>query len=257
MAAQRAQQHGFSLVEIAIALIIMGLIMGSGLNMIKSRQDLARVQSTQKALADIQDALIGYAISQSPPHLPCPATTNSGLEAFNAATGVCNAVEGNLPWSTLGVADTDAWGHRYHYRVTPAFSNRAPAATPTHLSVGTLRVCQTNACANVIASNVPAIVLSFGPDGYGGMNSNGVVAPLAPAGYVDERQNTNLNNTFVSRPPTKVGSPLGPFDDIVVWLSRSLGARRFSTVARLMTRWTKASAVYGLCACTAGSVVAA
>ena len=151
----RHHSQGFTLVEMAIVLLILGLLLGGGLTVLSAQIDQQRVKDTQRILEDAKEALIGYAVNQTPPHLPCPdktggggaGTANDGLEDVNVATGVCVNPEGNLPWATLGVADIDGWGNRIRYRVTPAFSNRAPAVTLTLAMNGVLRVCPDATCA--------------------------------------------------------------------------------------------------------------
>lgn len=231
--------QGFTLVEMAIVLLIMGLILGSGLTVFSSQIESQRIKETQRALEEAKDALIGYAANQTPPHLPCPdktggvgaGTANDGLEDFTPATGICVAQEGNLPWVTLGVSDVDGWSNRIHYRVTPAFSNRTPAATMTLASAGTLRVCQANGCAVVTANLVPAVILSYGMNGFGAVNSAGNALP-APTS-ANELENTNLDNDFVSRSPSATGAPMGEFDDIVTWLSPNILFNRMVQAGKL------------------------
>jgi prepilin-type N-terminal cleavage/methylation domain-containing protein len=235
------KSKGFTLVEMAVTLLIIGLLMGGLMMGLTAQVDQRRYNDSQKALEDIKDALIGYAIQHG--HLPCPdrtagggATANDGAEDFVVATGVCATQAGNIPWATLGVSDLDAWGHRFHYAVTKAYSDRAPATVFTQSSVGILRVCQTTiapagTCPNPdVASALPAVVLSFGPNGKGAITSTGALIPSAtgpnatpPATNSDEYVNFNANAItsviFVSRPKSAVGGALGEFDDQVAWLS--------------------------------------
>lgn len=235
---------GFSLVEIAIVLVIVGLLLGGLLMPLATQQEVRRVGETQKTLDEINQALIGYAVNQTPPHLPCPdktggggaGTANDGLEDFVVATGVCVTQEGNIPWATLGIANNaDAWGNRIHYAVTAAFSNRLPAATFTLAMTGTLMVCQTAACANTVATTLPAVILSYGRNGFGSINSGGGtnVAPTS----LDEIQNTGAvplpHTVFVSRPPTVAGTPAGEFDDVVAWLSTNILLNRMVSASKL------------------------
>lgn len=229
---------GFTLVEMAIVLVIIGLLLGGLLMPLSAQIDQQRISTTQKALDEIKEALIGYAINQTPPHLPCPdKTTAAGLGTVNdgqedvAATGACVTQEGNIPWATLGISDADAWGNRIHYRVMPAFSDRPPLATFTLASTGNLRVCQTAACATVVANTLPAVILSYGKNGYGAINATGNANPV-PTG-ADELENTNLNADFVSRIPTPSDAAGGEFDDVVSWLSPSVLFNRMVSAQKL------------------------
>lgn len=224
---------GFTLVEMAIVLVIIGLLLGGLLMPLSAQVEQRKNSETQKALDEINQALIGFAASQTPPHLPCPdktggggaGTANDGLEDFTAATGLCAVTEGNIPWATLGVADVDGWGNRIHYSVTALYSSRPPAATFTLASTGTLSVCTTSACTTTTAIALPVIVLSYGKNGFGAINSAGIANP-APTS-ADELANTDLNASFVSHTPSAT------FDDIVTWLSPNILLNRMVTAGRL------------------------
>lgn len=234
-----AGQSGFALVEIAIAMVILGLLLGTGLTLVRSQTEQTKIRETQKLLEDAKEALIGYAATQTPPHLPCPdktteagaGTRNDGLEDFTLATGVCVSNEGNLPWATLGVGDADGWGHRLHYSVTPIFSNRAPAATVSLTSGGGLRVCQDANCAAILANAVPAVLLSYGPNGLGAITAAGTAMPVALS--ADEIENTDQDADFVYRSPRAATAPLGEFDDLVTWLPPGLFFARLIQAGKL------------------------
>lgn len=240
---KHCSNRGFTLAELAIVLLIVGLLLAGILTPISTQVDLQRITQTQKMLDEAKDALIGYTASQSPPHLPCPdkttapglGTANDGQEDFDPTTGQCVTQEGNIPWSTLGVAPVDSWGNRLHYRVTAAFSNRSPLTTLSLTSTGDIRICSTAGCAAAaaIANNIPVIILSYGKNGYGAINATGGANPLVPAGNADEIENTNQNTTFVSRAKTDPGTGAGEFDDIVTWLSSGVLFNRLIAAQKL------------------------
>lgn len=224
----RTRPNGFTLVEMAVVLVIIGLLLAGLLMPLSAQVDQRRIEETRKALEEINQALIGYAVTNR--HLPCPDLTagagaNDGTEDFVVATGVCTALEGNVPWATLGVAPLDAWNNRFHYRVTPAFSNHT---TPfTLASPGTLDVCSAAGCpgGTVVANNVPAVILSYGRNGFGAINQGGGANP-APTD-ANEIENANANDNFVSITETAT------FDDIVTWLSPNTLMNRMVSAGRL------------------------
>ena len=107
---------GFTLVEvaIAIAIAIIGLLLGALLVPLATHSHASKNRATERDLKEIKQALIGFAISTG--RLPCPDTTGNGLENRPVPPD-CVALEGNLPWSTLGVAAVDPWGYMFRYRV--------------------------------------------------------------------------------------------------------------------------------------------
>ncbi|HSQ04325.1 MAG TPA: type II secretion system protein, partial [Burkholderiales bacterium] len=230
--------RGFSLVELAVALFVITLLVGSLLVPLTTQVEQRQISDTQKALEDIKEALLGFALSNG--FLPCPDVTsgtgaNDGAEDVSGA-GTCVSSEGNVPWTTLGVIQSDVWGNRFRYRVDATFAQHPPAAPFTLSSNADIRVCGTAACTTLLTSSSPngaaAVVLSHGKNGYGAMNSQTGVANTVPSS-ADELENTNGNTTFVSRTPSAVGAAAGEFDDIVTWLSKYSVFNRMVSAGKL------------------------
>lgn len=200
---------GFTLIELAVTLFVVTLILASLLAPLGAQVDQRKYGEAQKALDQISEALLGYALAQTPPRLPCPDTNNDGVEDAGCANAANASTEGNVPWVTLGVPPTDPWGQRYRYRVSGPYTNTVTgftlAVAPTAGSAGDLRVCTTGACAATVATTVPAIVWSRGPNG-----AQGAVGP-------DEGENNDNDRDFVSRTFSSVAGD--EFDDLVSWLS--------------------------------------
>ena len=121
----RCVQLGFSLIEIALVLVIVGLALGGIVAALGPQLANKRISDTQKVLSEANEALIGFAIING--RLPRPAiSATDGLERV-----VClndSECTGFLPWTALGVSKLDAYGKILRYSVTPAFAN-APFAT--------------------------------------------------------------------------------------------------------------------------------
>jgi len=235
-------QHGLTLIELAVAIVVLGLILGSIVTPLATQIEQRRIADARRQLDHIKEALIGFALAQPKPHLPCPdrmsggASPNFANDGIEDVTGgVCDVAEGNLPWATLGLGAADPWGNRYRYRITPTFARRAPGATFTLASQGDLLVCSVvGSCGPGQAltvlppsDNSPvAVILSHGANGWGAINattSRVNTKPGAPAPGVDEAANYNGDTMFVSRAQTADdgSNPMvsREFDDIVVWLS--------------------------------------
>lgn len=216
--------QGFTLVEMAIVMLVVALLLGSGLSVVSTQIDQQKISDTKKALDEAKEALIGFAASTTPPHLPCPDRTagagaNDGQE--DRVGAACAVPEGNLPWITLGITGLDAWGHRFRYRVTtPAFTNNTGPTGIQLSSIGTLIVNDNSAGIVTLAQNVPAVILSHGKNGWGATSSGGAILPL-PTG-ANELENTNGDNTFLGNKMTEETAAVGgEFDDIVTWLPRT------------------------------------
>ncbi len=218
---------GFTLVEMAIVLAIIGLILGGLLVSLTAQTDLRDYAETRKITEDYKEALVGYSLTNM--HLPCPDTTNDGVEDFNAITGICSAPEGNVPWATLGLPDRDKWDQRFIYRVTAAFSNRAPLPTFGLTSAGSLRVCNEAACSTpTLTSSAIAVIVSKG-------KNRGICSTAAPPACADETANTDNNSDFVAHEPRAktAGSPNAEYDDIVTWLSGNILMNRMVAAGQL------------------------
>jgi len=236
---------GFSLIEMAFVLIIVTLLLGGLLVPFATQVEQKRIAETNKALEEIREALIGYALAHGnagAPNLPCPDTDNNGTEDFTL-NGACTNAEGNLPWATLGVGMQDAWGNRFHYRVTAAFADRVPAPAPgfTLNDSGDIDVCTVApavgavACAlnKSLATDVPAVVVSFGKNGYGALNLNSAGGRNIAPTSLDELANQSGDNIFVSHTLILPGVGNTEFDDQVTWLSSNILFNRMVAAGRL------------------------
>jgi prepilin-type N-terminal cleavage/methylation domain-containing protein len=220
---------GFTLVEMAIVLLIVALAIGGGLSVFSTQMEVQKVKETQSALDEAREALIGYAVTHlatdSRPYLPCPdKTTAAGAGTANdgqedrTGTG-CVAYDGNLPWVTLGLKGLDGWSNRLRYRVTGAPSEAAFARSDTGMKLDAAGALTINsAAAAAVATVVPLVVLSHGPNGLGAISSGGT-AVGAPT-RANELENADSDAIFISNGPIEIAG--SEFDDVVTWLPAGL-----------------------------------
>lgn len=224
-------KRGFTLTEMAVVLVIVALLIGGMLLPLTAQVDQRNYSDTEKTLNEIREALMGFAASHNAtdakPYLPCPDTDGDGLENRSAVPGPCTSSEGRLPWVDLGLGSTDAWNNRFRYRVTLAFSNSAAGFTLTPPTSGTLRVCADGACASILASAVPAVIVSHGKNGLGAFDSNSPPGNNPLPADPDELENADTDNDFVRKTQ---GST---FDDAVTWLSANVLFNRMISAGRL------------------------
>lgn len=246
----RHDANGFTLVELAVVIAIVALLLGAILTPLATQHQVRKSKETERSLREIKEALIGYAMANG--RLPCPDTDGDGVENTDPPVPPeppnCTNVEGILPWQTLGVIPTDSWGRFYLYRVTQEFAlpvrtgEPATAAPPQRLALNDAGDITVNTRGDnpatapppeskaVIAmtTNAPAVVVSHGPNGFGGTQLSGGALD-APAVGTDEDENADADGTFVLRTHTQAqaacaddlneATPLCEFDDLVVWLS--------------------------------------
>ena len=222
------QTHGFTLIELAIVLVIITILIGGLAVPLAAQIQARRIAETKKTLEEAHHALVGYAMSHpsttnpDKPYLPCPDTDGDGRE--NRPGDSCTNADGWFPWADLGTGSQDAWGNRLRYSVeTREYADRSRGLpnlallTPPYATLNLKRICRSSACTSIDAIYLPAVVFSHGPNGWGARNINGNT--LSNPTSTDELENTNGDATFVSRTPTQAGHASGEFDDLVVWIS--------------------------------------
>jgi prepilin-type N-terminal cleavage/methylation domain-containing protein len=218
----RRKQRGFSLVELAIVLVIVALLIGGMLLPLSAQRDIQNSNETQKQLSEIKEALLGFAVING--RLPCPTTiTDPAAAGYGIEDAACNNIEGYLPWKSLGVSEIDAWGTKrsatadpfngyWRYRVDGAFTVTFTLNTTPNSAL----VIQ-NAAGNsmTLANNLVAIVYSTGPD----RTANG--------------QNVDTDAGAATDPTYESGDRSPTFDDMVIWISRPILFNRMISAGKL------------------------
>ena len=227
------RQGGFSLIEIAIVLVIVGLMIGGLVTPLTVQLEQRKVAETQQALNEAKEALTGYALRYG--YLPCPAiSAGNGLEDRRGARCTGEKRAGFLPWATLGLRQGDSWNNLFRYSVTPAFSDSEQQfnlGTPRDISIVT-----RNGGALLQATalrDIPAMIMSHGKNGFGATGVQGQRQAIPFSNNVDERNNASNATTVISRAASGPQQPGGEFDDIVVWLSPNILFNRMVAAQRL------------------------
>lgn len=207
----KARQSGFSLLEMAIVLVVIGLLLGGALVPLSVQMEKRDRDSTRQQLADMRQALIGFALVNG--RLPCPDTDGDGM--MDIAT-TCTSSEGTYPWVDLGVGRLDAWGRPFTYRVTASFADTNDgtdcAASPTEglsfslCSEGDITVLDADG-GNFVATVIPAIMISHGKN-------------WALSASTDEAENTDADAIVVDR--VYSSNSTGSFDDLVTWVAPNI-----------------------------------
>lgn len=245
---KRPRQHGFSLVELTIVLVVIALLAGGLMFGLSAQQEQIQNREAQEQMDVIRDALLGFAMANG--RLPCPAdptvATNGGDEAIQqcntahshiAPSYACTAIDqqctrehGTLPWRTLGLPEIDTWGRRYTYFVgyefsDPLIKNETDAGRRARFSLDTNgRATIQYGAGNNIATQIPAVIVSHGSRGAGAYLGNGTQLGGASG---DEAENADADLTFVSHPSND------QFDDKVSWIVPSVLKARLVAVGKL------------------------
>lgn len=206
MNVKHTEQAGFTLLEIAIVMVIFGLIVGGLIGPMSLQMENLDRKETESTIDQAIDTIIVYAIRNG--RLPCPDTDNDGQE--NTTGSNCSNARGQLPWVTLGVNRIDAWAQPFTYRVDPQFSDTTdgtgcpdadvPGVSFEICSTGNINILDANG-GNLVAAGVPAVIVSHGRNGPGATDNH-------------ERENTDNDTNFVDRSHIN-----GGYDDHVGWVN--------------------------------------
>ena len=259
--------RGFSLIEVAIVLVIISVLVAIVAVPLATQLEQQRITETNKQLETIKEAVIGFALANG--RFPCAARlADNGLESLKISgpsVGDCNAYVGYVPAVTLGLSPIDSngfavdgWGlsqNRIRYAVANlSIAAGAPVAcTNSVAKVLTKTDGMRSAAMNCLADPSTAVnmltVCAVTPTGAVG-SATGCTSPLTTkAPFVvfslgknaatgglpltDEAHNIDSDNYFVSHTPTALGSPSGEFDDLVTWPSINTIFARMVQVGRL------------------------
>jgi prepilin-type N-terminal cleavage/methylation domain-containing protein len=106
--AKPSSGSGFTLIELAFVLVIIGLLLGLGAELLPMLVKQSKLKEDRLLVKETKTAIIGYALATG--RLPYASTTINGSET----TGILN---GYLPWATLGIAGKDAYLSTLSYAV--------------------------------------------------------------------------------------------------------------------------------------------
>jgi len=229
--------RGFSLLEMAIVLAIVGLLMAGLIPSISSQIDQQHRSETRKLMDEIKDSLYGFAITTG--HLPCPASQVSGIEDRNSSTSACNSRVGFLPWATLGVNQTDGWGRLFRYSATPAFT--AASSVFSISTAADITIQNLDGSSLSVANDIPVAIVSHGANGiYGTMASGGTMSTTSPTSYSNVlHQQNNVDGSgngrifFSADITARTASNDEDFDDQVGWISKNILINRMVTAGKL------------------------
>lgn len=260
--ALQSTKNAFTLLELAVVLVIISLIIGMGFSASQDMLESANQVATNNRLDAIEKSL--FTFWQKNGRLPCPAdatlastNANYGIEAVNtsnkcnggtpaanfvSATNVYKAAEGAVPVNTLGLPldfMNDAWKRKIAYAVKPDFA-AVGARERTALKHSS---CSTNTAitvkdigGGVRSLNAAYLLLSYGKNGHGGYPAMGSARYNASATNADELTNCHCTNSAAD----------STYDGNYVQRSQNFNtsttANYFDDIVRYKERWQLSSA---------------
>ncbi len=164
------RQSGMTLIEIAVVIIIAGVMMGAALNLYNRNRDQIALDITNKRMNYIVSALSRFAETNN--RIPCPADPSIvtarvatvppvgqepwrfgfewGINQPTASTrpgvGTCDTIarqRGIVPYQTLNIPleyTKDGWGNYFSYAVSPVFTQASDFADTGTVADTTHRV---------------------------------------------------------------------------------------------------------------------
>jgi prepilin-type N-terminal cleavage/methylation domain-containing protein len=244
-AACRRPGAGFTLVELAVTLLIVAVLLGGVLIPLQTQVEIRKIEDTQRILERARDALLGYAAAFG--YFPCPAdSTSAGREpaaGVDHVLGVCPSYHGFFPAALLGFTPVDAegfaldsWGGAAPHRIRYAVSNHdvggitnpftrsggmSAAGIPSLGAATNLyHVCGSGAGVNpgadcgtaaTLANNGVVVLWSAGQNATSGGTS------VHEAEHPNPNTGGSADRIFVSRVRVTFGA--GEFDDHLLWVS--------------------------------------
>lgn len=241
------QTLGFTLIEMAIVLVVIGLIVSGGLVAIAPVIENSKINETNLKLDRIEQAMVLHVIRNG--CLPCPATggtasSASGVgQAVRDTTGaypsgcssaaqpctITSAGQGVVPWVNLGLSEgdiTDGFGVRIAYAVTSENTRTVSGTTAgmrrdgDNYPAGTLTVNNNASTPQQITAAAAYVILSHGPDRRGGFRSSAGGTAIPTNDFSSAAEADNINGSpFVQDDAVINKDPAADvyFDDVVRW----------------------------------------
>jgi prepilin-type N-terminal cleavage/methylation domain-containing protein len=231
MGVTRAWGRGFSLIEVAIVLVVAGLVISGGLVALSPLLQSSKTSQTNQLMDRIEQSLVLYVIQNG--CLPCPAVPanltgiaeKNGGGSYTGCTGSCSATYGIVPWNTLGLSKdevTDPFGSFIDYVPSSSLvsSNSMLRILPATYPTASLSVADASGTSQTSAAAY--ILISHGPDGsYGYTPSKGTQRPdpnsstLQSCNQSGQSGCAHGTNYIQADPQTTAAGATSYFDDIV------------------------------------------
>jgi len=196
-----ANAKGFTLLEIAIVMVIIGILAGGGVGLMRMLTERKARNATLDYLQQVRTALISYAADNGRLPWADSDATPDGVENSGSAFGT-------LPYLTLQIAPSDAYKRILRYEINANLA-ASRASTCNALRAGlSIRPLVMDADGAATAFSVAAVLISAGPMD---ADSNGNVLDALTTGTY-RGNNANGNPNYLRNPPVL------SFDDLTAYI---------------------------------------
>ena len=186
-------RKGFTLIEIAFVLVLIGILVGFGAQMLPMLVKQNKLKEDRAMVKEAKNAIIGYALATG--RLPYASNNTNGLPT-------AGRLNGYLPWSTLGINRKDAYQTTLFYAVD---LHLTAAGSVTKAVLNPLIATPPPASQNLYTDfpapgsiRVAFVVISAGEnrrvDSRNDKNSNGILDPID--GNLFESPSTLISSTY-------------------------------------------------------------
>ncbi len=208
-------ERGFSLLEIAVVMVLIGLLAGGGVPLLRTLTERKSRNDALTYLKEVRATLMSFA--ERTGRLPWADTDGDGVENPGSQRG-------RLPYLSLQVAPKDAYSRTLAYAVhTQLALNRSTTCYALRAGLtGFPRVVDADGASAALSA--AAVLVSAGPMDADG---DGNVFDRLTAG-IHQGDNTNGNPNYLRHPP------ITGFDDLTLYVTGNElygGACEFLSVA--------------------------
>lgn len=206
---------GFSMVEIAIGLIVMGLLLGLTLPVMRLYFDRVQVLKTQENQRIVHGALRTYQQTQNKHNLPCPANPNASGQNRGVADCTQRSQWGLVPYRTLGLPEKLAKDGYNRFMTYVVEHNLTRPNIDIHtIKGGNVQVYDEHGHSVLPEKTddnfIAFALISHGPSGGGAYHPGGYKLPLVSGASKIKRFNSTNTANY------QLGG-----EDQVYWISRT------------------------------------
>lgn len=229
---KRLRRAAFTLLELSVVIIIMGIISGIALSLKQASVEDC-VGATKEQLTQVDAALRGYVAKYD--KFPRPAIRTAGVEdtqygreASAASLDSSNGVLfGALPFQALGLAPSyagDCWGNKFTYAVTEDLTDSVKfmATLPGPVFEGKITI--KSSPTSTVSTSMAYAVISHGLNGTGAVKVNyrdpsNTNRAWCSVGSAIETENCDVSNPALVAPAFNDGKDAGVnlFDDVITF----------------------------------------